>query len=1039
MKNISFIRASAGSGKTYQLSSHLIGLLLREPAEDPAGLLATTFTRAAAGEILARVMTRLSTAVLSEPERQQLSRDLASTVTEKQCCEALERLAGNLHRLNIGTIDSFFARVARSLPDLVLLPRNWSVISDDSDHVLSAEVLAGMVAGPEAGVLKHAWQNWRSPKRRIQNREDLLSVLIAIRFRNLAALPASSSADFVSATQATRWSGLVRALPGQLNKADKKGYQAPNKNFEKRRVSLLNLLTPGAAFEGLVRESRIVQDLVSGENNGLPSEWAPALQDLTDAAKNAVLSAYSRRQNALHDLRALYVPARKAASLATGGVTFPEIEEAVAGAISWEEGGAAEDLVFHLDARITHVLIDEFQDTSRKQFEFFRPVIEEIVAQPDRTAYVVGDPKQAIYGWRGSDPEVIGGFEKSIPDTSLSIKSLSTSYRSSPAIMEAVDQVFEGMGSVDPENLGGAVFAEASQQWMTGYTPHSAHHTNLPGSARLWCLARESDPMNFIVTRTRELLAKADPPKEIAILFRRAREIPSTIDALRRVGIDAAPGGSGSVLTDSLAVEMILAGLVFLDHPHRKSAAAFLAAEASWGYDLKGSGSKDLLRMWQRHWENDGAAGLVASWVFEPRFQAALSRHDKARCGQVLALARQFDIAGGGRASALVATIRAARISAGRPAPVRVMTIHASKGLEYDAVILGDLGRCGKRPHAAPDFVREGHSDHEFWVEPHEALAQVIDQAARKNRHASLSVGEELSLLYVGMTRARQTLDMVITKRGPSTKSFTKSSLLELVLAPDAAPSEEAPVWFVEHQGTGKRESPPANVPDDPDFCVTSTRELSPIRRRSLLERRSPSSQEGGDAVTIARRFGGGGGRGMAVGTAVHAWLAAVQWEEDLKTLRPDDLLNETSADWVGMEKAVAESLLAELIGKLSGTNAALARAFNRRVYSKTWQVPVNTIHVWRERAFVVPMDTTLWNGRFDRVVVARDTAGLITHAEIIDFKSDVVQNATVLAEKQQFYKPQLDSYAGILAHALRRQTVKPAISTSLVFTGWSG
>jgi hypothetical protein len=50
-----------------------------------------------------------------------------------------------------------------------------------------------------------------------------------------------------------------------------------------------------------------------------------------------------------------------------------------------------------------------------------------------------------------------------------------------------------------------------------------------------------------------------------------------------------------------------------------------------------------------------------------------------------------------------------------------------------------------------------------------------------------------------------------------------------------------------------------------------------------------------------------------------------------------------------------------------------------------------------------------------------------------------VIPNAAALAEKQQFYKPQLDSYAGILSHALRRQPVKPAISTSLVFTGWSG
>ncbi len=1039
MKNISFIRASAGSGKTYQLSSHLIGLLLREPAEDPAGLLATTFTRAAAGEILARVMTRLSQAVLFESERSKLAKDLGLTLTEKQCSEALERLSSNLHRLNIGTIDAFFARVARSLPDLVLLPRNWAVISEDHEMELSAEVLAEMVAGAEAGNLKRSWQQWRSPKRRIQNREDLLEILVAIRFRKLASIRPDTQPEFVGAEQSTRWSDLIQDLPGKLNKADKKGYCAPNKPFEKRRDVLVGLMNPGVAYEVLLRESRIMQDLVSGEDDCLPPEWAPALQDLTQSARNAVLCAYTRRQNALHDLRALYVPSRRAASLATGGVTFAEIEEAVADAISWEEGGAAEDLAFHLDARITHLLIDEFQDTSRKQFEFFRPVIDEIVSQPDRTAYVVGDPKQAIYGWRGSDPEVIGGFEKSIPETSLLVKSLSTSYRSSPAILEAVDQVFEGMASVDSDNLGGANFEKATQQWMTGYAPHSAHQKTLSGASRLWCLPKEIEQTDFIVQRVQVLLAQSEPPKEIAILFRRTKEIPSAIDALRRAGIDAAPGGSGSVLTDSLAVEMILAGLVFLDHPHNRSAAAILAAQASWAKELKSPGSKDLLRTWHHQWENDGAAGLIAAWVFDPLFQEALSSHDKARCQQVLALARQFDIAGGGRASALVTTVRAARISAGRPAPVRVMTIHASKGLEYDAVILGDLGTCGKKPHAAPDFVREDPAGDEYWVEPNDALTKVIDDGARKDRHTIRCVAEELSLLYVGMTRARQTLDMVVSKRGQSSKSFTKSSLLQLVLAPDAEPSVEAPAWFAEHSGTTKRDSLPPLVPEDPDFGVSEKMLLPQNTPRILLDRRSPSSQEGGDSVTIAKRFGNAGGRGMAVGTAIHAWLAAVEWVSDLPKIGAADLLQETSSDWVGMEKAVADSLLVELMEKLSGSNAALSRAFDREAFAKAWQVPEADVQVWRERAFVVAMDKVLWNGRFDRVVVARNAKGEITHADIIDFKSDVVKTPEALAEKELFYQPQLDSYAAILAHALRQQTVKPVITTSLVFTGWSG
>ncbi|MEX1117575.1 MAG: UvrD-helicase domain-containing protein [Terrimicrobiaceae bacterium] len=1039
MKNVSFIRASAGSGKTYQLSSHLIGLLLREPAEDPASLLATTFTRAAAGEILARVMTRLSQAVLSEADRHQLSKDLGVTLTAPRCEEALQRLADHLHRLNIGTIDSFFAKVARSLPDLVELPRNWRVISEESDLALSAEVLVKLAAGPGAEKLKKAWKAWRSPGLKIPNREALLEVLMVIRFRVLGSLPPQPHPEFVSAQEAAEWGDIIADLPGQLNKADKKGYRAPSKNFEKARNKLLNGIQAGAVFEVIVRESRILQDLITGNDNDLPPGWVEALGDLTTSARNAVVAGYIRRQNALCDLRTLYDPARKEASLSSGGVTFAEIEEAVSEALMMEEGGAAEDLAFHLDARITHLLIDEFQDTSRKQFEFFRPVINEIVSQPDRTAYVVGDPKQAIYGWRGSDPEVIGGFEKSIPESSLEVKSLSTSYRSSPAILETVDRIFQGLAAVDPDLLGGGVFEEASRQWMTGYASHSAHHKTLSGSARLWCLPKDVEETEFLIRRVKELLAQSDPPDEIAILLRRSKRIPAVIDSLRQNGIDAAPGGSGTMLTDSLAVEMILAGLIALDHPSPRSAAALLASQASWGGKLKEPTGSDLLRVWQRVWENEGAAGLLGSWILDPDFQAALSSHDQTRCRQVLAMARQFDGAGGGRASALASAIRAARISAGRPAPVRVMTIHASKGLEYDAVILGDLGTCGKGPNAAPDFVREELSGEEHWVESNEALALVVDQASKKTRHAIRTVSEELSLLYVGMTRARQSLDLIVTKRGPTSKSFTKSSLLELVLAPDAEASESKPAWQEDHPGLPKRESASAVLPEDPDFSPSESLLPTKISRSPLLDRRSPSSQEGGETVTIAKRFGGGGARGMAVGTAIHAWLAGVEWRDDLPKIHPGKLLADTSSEWVGMEPAMAKSLLAELMEKLSGSHQALARAFDRKAYASAWEVPEAGVQVWRERAFVVPMDKVLWNGRFDRVVIARNSDGEITHAEIIDFKSDVVTTPEILAEKTRFYQPQLDSYAEILTHALRKQTRKPVISTSLVFTGWSG
>ena len=93
-----FIRASAGSGKTYQLSGRYLGILLRglragQPV-DPGKILATTFTRAAAGEILQRVLLRLSLAALDAGERTRLGQSAhCDLLTAEECRQALAHLA----------------------------------------------------------------------------------------------------------------------------------------------------------------------------------------------------------------------------------------------------------------------------------------------------------------------------------------------------------------------------------------------------------------------------------------------------------------------------------------------------------------------------------------------------------------------------------------------------------------------------------------------------------------------------------------------------------------------------------------------------------------------------------------------------------------------------------------------------------------------------------------------------------------------------------------------------------------------------------
>jgi ATP-dependent exoDNAse (exonuclease V) beta subunit len=130
------IRASAGSGKTFQLSTRYIAELAGTPAEQ---ILATTFTRKAAGEILERILRRLADAALDDEPRRELAASLHMTeLSRERCLEVLCGLTRNLHRVRVATLDSFFARVAGAFALELGLPPGWRILDEVEDPVEGA-------------------------------------------------------------------------------------------------------------------------------------------------------------------------------------------------------------------------------------------------------------------------------------------------------------------------------------------------------------------------------------------------------------------------------------------------------------------------------------------------------------------------------------------------------------------------------------------------------------------------------------------------------------------------------------------------------------------------------------------------------------------------------------------------------------------------------------------------------------------------------------------------------------------------------------
>ena len=123
------VRASAGAGKTYQLTTRYLQLLAR--GESMQQVLATTFTRKAAGEVLARVLGRLARSCVHDASREVLSAALGrGALSRRDCIAMLRTLTDGLNRLSVGTIDGFFNRAARAMALELGLPPDPRLIDE---------------------------------------------------------------------------------------------------------------------------------------------------------------------------------------------------------------------------------------------------------------------------------------------------------------------------------------------------------------------------------------------------------------------------------------------------------------------------------------------------------------------------------------------------------------------------------------------------------------------------------------------------------------------------------------------------------------------------------------------------------------------------------------------------------------------------------------------------------------------------------------------------------------------------------------------
>ncbi len=1028
----SVILASAGSGKTHELAGRYVRALVENAAGGAADrILATTFTRKAAAEMFAKVLVRLLAAAdeSSDRGRAELRESVGREVSAREARELVIGLVRRMDRVRVQTLDSFFAEVGRAFaPELGLTP-GWRILDD----VEIAEAKEKAID-------------------RVCERLDATALMVILEGLNGGALPMLPRRELLSRAEdlhgaymecggtAEKWGAIVSGGEGMLSDEDVRaarrgllelppvmtGSGTPNKHFANSRAAIEDCFAreDWKAVLGIGLVCAVRAGKADYSRARIPPEIAEVVSRLTTHAAAKAVHELAAMSGSAGALARAFDGAYAGVKEEQNSLTFEDLPRKML-TLPREK---SDWLSFRMDSGMDSILLDEFQDTSRVQYLVLEPLLREIVGQesPGRSVFAVGDVKQSIYGWRGAEPELLAGLSErlglGVPGT------MARSWRSSRAVLDVVNAVFEGI----ERNTAMADFADVAARWKRNFETHTAAK-DLDGSVRLLQARAAGDgesAEDVVIDEAVErviVITKERPEWRVGVLTRTNGPIPRLIHRLRKRGIFAAQE-KGHPLTDEPCVNAILSVLQLAEHPGdsasqyhvgKSAFAGALQMSSPLGEELGERVSREL----RERIAQDGIAGLV-SWL-RGKVEDRLSERGRDRIGRVERLAAVFDARAGGRIPEFIRLVEDSAVNDPSEGFVSVMTVHRAKGLEWDAVVMMDLERKwrGQPPRVVVDRGMKGEEDPLAPVEavtlwPGEEL-QACDARlmAIADRSRARQVREELSGLYVALTRARVRLEMIVANVEDSQSSLTSAAVLRAALAPGRASPEPGEIkrweWKAE-QGAILSERPREKQ-------AWATR---PVTLRFVPapegggRGRAPSKRKTVQAIADILRGSGGNLAARRIGHVWHAWMESVEWADDWKA---DDAILLESARRFGCEGEEAREQLAAFRAALTGPiGAALSR--------KRYEGRGGTVNVAREWALAWS-DEGLVSGRVDRVVIGIE-GGRPAWAEVLDFKTDRVDSTGVGAAAEG-YRAQMEAYRQAIGRALRVQDV----GVALVFT----
>ena len=831
-------KASAGSGKTFTLATEYIRLLVENP-QSYHNILAVTFTNKATEEMKMRILSQLYGIWKELPESDnylaniQERTGLEPRIIRERSGMALSNLTHNYNYFRVETIDTFFQSVLRNMARELDLTTNLRIgLNDYQVEELAVDQLIEDLTTTDVmlqWILKYIMENISDDKtwNVITQIKKFGQNIFKDYYKEVSTtLNQKMSEEGFFDNYTTRLRELRKAAEEHMmeigesffDTLESEGIAIDDLSNKQRGIaSFFNKIRRGDFDPGIVNTT-VTNHLVN------PEKWCAkthpkreqiiqlaetTLGDILRYAVDAREQQWKIYQSAnltlrhLNQLRLLSSIEQKVRELNETDNRFllSDTQQLLHSLID----GSDSPFIFEkIGTQLEHVMIDEFQDTSTIQWQNFKVLLAETMSHENGSNLIVGDVKQSIYRWRSGDWRLLNGIEHQFNQMLMEIKSLSTNYRSTRRVIKFNNIFFRHAAEIEYQALGELECTEREQLQKAYADVEQKVPENRPDEGKVIINLLPSEDyqqavLQNVVDSVQELINNGVEQKDIAILVRINNQIPLIaqyfLEHLPEVNVVS---DEAFRLDASSAVCLMVQALQLLIHPDDILTKASIVK--TWLCSIQGRQMNDneymiagnnlddyLPEAYIAHFDELSTLPLYELAekiysIFELHRIEGQGAYLCAFYDQLADFVNQNTTDIQSFLNEWNESLYKKTIQSDEANGIRLISIHKSKGLEFDHVII---------PFC--DWTLEKQTDNIIWCQPQEApfsdlpivpidysqnkLIGTIYEQDYLHEHLQNTV-DNLNLLYVAFTRAAKSLN-VIGKRGAKN---SRSALIELCL-----------------------------------------------------------------------------------------------------------------------------------------------------------------------------------------------------------------------------------------------------------------